>query len=184
MVCGNLWKPDPIKLLNKFHNFFKFDSLDSSDLFVLSLKNKKIFYWNSRWNKCKESISKKKILLISLNLVFLIFIQAIFLVIGDVVLRNGNYLKINHLVSTCHLIDKGIDTGPILRKKILDLDMKSYEAFRASVYPQTAIFVSEIISDLINGKQEMNFATQNETIAKYRKYIGDNIIAKLKKRFF
>jgi hypothetical protein len=62
--------------------------------------------------------------------------------------------------------------------------MKSYEAFRASVYPQTAIFVCEIIYDLINGKQEMNFITQNESIAIYRKYIGDNTIAKLKNSYF
>jgi len=81
------------------------------------------------------------------------------------------------------IINNGIDTGSILRKKTLDIDMNSYEFFRSSVYPQTAIFISEIIYDVINGKQEMNYTTQNENIAIYRKYIDDKTIVKLKNNY-
>ena len=176
--CGNLWKPPPIKLLNKFHNFFKFDSLDSSNL-ISFLNTKKYFIGIQGGTGILRD-----------NIINQFEFGILNFHPGDLPFYRGcsapewQLFENKPIVSTCHLIDKGIDSGPILRKKTLDVDMKSYEAFRASVYPQTAIFVCEIIHDLINGKQEMNYITQDESIAIYRKYIGDNTIAKLKNSYF
>ena len=167
-----------IKLLNKFHNFFKFDSLDSSNL-ISFLNTKKYFIGIQGGTGILRD-----------NIINQFEFGILNFHPGDLPFYRGcsapewQLFENKQIVSTCHLIDKGIDSGPILRKKTLDVDMKSYEAFRASVYPQTAIFVCEIIHDLINGKQEMNYITQDESIAIYRKYIGDNTIAKLKNSYF
>ncbi len=88
------------------------------------------------------------------------------------------------IISTCHLIDEGIDTGPILKKKKLNVSMKSYESFRSSIYPQTSIFVYEVIQDLINEKLELKFKIQDKKTAVYRKYIGHESILELKNNFF
>ena len=53
------------------------------------------------------------------------------------------------IISTCHFIDKGIDTGPILKKKKLNVEYASYNLFRSSIYPETAKFVKEIVSEIL-----------------------------------
>ena len=49
--------------------------------------------------------------------------------------------KKKNVICTVHLIDEGIDSGRIVSKKKLDVDKYSYKAFRASLYPMTALFV-------------------------------------------
>ena len=39
--------------------------------------------------------------------------------------------------------------------------MKSYESFRASIYPQTSKFVAKVVQDLINEKLELKFEIQD-----------------------
>ena len=90
----------------------------------------------------------------------------------------------NPIISTCHLIDQGIDTGPIFEKKILEVNKRSYDAFRASIYPATAEFVVEVIQQLIRGGKKVEFKKQDERNAIYRQYIGDEVISKLKKDYF
>ncbi|MDD5571862.1 MAG: hypothetical protein PHD97_12000, partial [Bacteroidales bacterium] len=88
------------------------------------------------------------------------------------------------VVSTCHLIDEGIDSGKIIEKKILNLSFESYEKFRASVYPEMAKFAVEILLKISSDKEIVNNAKrQDESEAIYRKYIGDENIEILKKKF-
>ncbi|HYG16749.1 MAG TPA: formyltransferase family protein [Bacteroidia bacterium] len=88
------------------------------------------------------------------------------------------------VVCTCHLIDEGIDTGPIIEKETLPVSKESYHAFRASVYPNTARFVARVIKQ-INGAGGLYVTpqVQDESQASYRKYIGDEKIAWIKENF-
>ncbi len=61
--------------------------------------------------------------------------------------------------------------------------MNSYYSFRASIYPRISEFLSELINKAIEDKSIFeNLENQNEKQAIYRKYIGDEIISKLKER--
>ena len=84
------------------------------------------------------------------------------------------------IIATCHLIDEGIDTGDIIRKKKLNLNYSDYFNMRADIYPQMSLFLVEVIFQIINDKGIKNLEIQNEKFANYRKYIGDEVIEKLK----
>lgn len=89
----------------------------------------------------------------------------------------------NKIISTCHLINKGIDSGKIIEKKILDVSLESYELFRASIYPETAKFVVEMINKIKENSEILSYAKpQNEATAIYRKYIGSSKIEELRIR--
>jgi len=89
------------------------------------------------------------------------------------------------VISTCHFIDSGIDTGDILLKKALLTHSESYESFRSSIYPQTALFVSEVIAAILLDENILKRRKmQNEQVAKYRNYIGDDKITYLRNNFF
>jgi methionyl-tRNA formyltransferase len=89
------------------------------------------------------------------------------------------------IYSTCHFIDSGIDTGEILTKKALITQRESYESFRSSIYPQTALFVTEVITAILLDKNILKRRQkQNEKDANYRSYIGDDKIIFLRNNFF
>lgn len=89
------------------------------------------------------------------------------------------------VISTCHFIDPGIDTGKILKKKKLSVSMASYEHMRASVYPETAKFLVEIVTEILGATNLLKEAAQqDEAKANYRKYIGDTVIADMRSRMF
>lgn len=73
------------------------------------------------------------------------------------------------IVSTCHLVDEGVDSGMIYKKKILQVNYKNYHTVRATVYPETAKFVVEVLFEIL---QNENFVSevypQNESLAVYR----------------
>ena len=80
------------------------------------------------------------------------------------------------------MIDEGIDTGDIISKKVLNIDLASYNSFRASIYPEIAIFVAEVLEKITKDPSIISNSTrQNEDIAKYREYIGENKILQLDK---
>ena len=176
--CGYLWKPDSVKLLSEFHNFFEFNSLKSIDLLKF-LKNKKY----DLGIQGGTGILKDNIIS-NFNLGILNFHP------GDLPFYRGcsapewQLFENKPIISTCHLIDEGIDTGPILKKNKLNVNMKSYESFRASIYPETSKFVSKVVRDLINKKLEFKLKIQDEKTAIYRKYFGDEAILELKKKYF
>ena len=60
---------------------------------------------------------------------------------------------------------------------MLKPDLSSYEAFRASIYPQISDHVRSFFQKiLINGRFIFDSTIQDENEAKYRKYIGDEKI--------
>ena len=66
-------------------------------------------------------------------------------------------------------------------KKELDVSLKSYEHFRASIYPETSNFVREVISDIIGGDDLfLKAVPQDENQAIYREYIGEEKINEIK----
>ena len=178
--CGGLWRPPTIEILNSLYSFnnFRFESLNS-DKFITFLNDKKY----DLAIQGGTGILKKN--------VFDMFKNGILnFHPGDLPSYRGcsapewQLFENKPIISTCHLIDEEIDTGPILKKKKLNVNMKSYEFFRASIYPETAMFVSEVVQDINTGKQEMKYKIQNEKTAVYRKYFGDTSILELKKCFF
>ena len=85
------------------------------------------------------------------------------------------------IISTCHFIDEGIDTGPILAKRKLDVCSHSYGSFRASIYPLTSKFVVDILEKIIKNEGFLRSKKpQKENSGIYRKYIGVKKINELK----
>jgi methionyl-tRNA formyltransferase len=62
-------------------------------------------------------------------------------------------LEGNSVICTAHLLDEGIDTGPIIKKKELALKYESYSKMRASVYPAVGKFVAELSTELISQRR-------------------------------
>ena len=180
--CGGLWTPMPMDTLIDFYNLnvFSFKSLKSIDLIELLEKK--------QYNLCiqggtgilkKEIINKFKFGILNFHP-------------GDLPLYRGcsapewQVYENRQVISTCHFIDEGIDTGDILYKKVIHTNNVSYESFRASIYPGTSEFVVEILNEILLNKNFLNNLRkpQDSTIAIYRNYIGDEIITKLKNNFF
>ena len=89
----------------------------------------------------------------------------------------------NEVICTCHLIDEGIDTGGVISKKSLNVDLQSYNSFRASIYPEIAIFVAEVLTKIKKDQSIIrNAVKQSEDAAKYRQYIGQEKIILIDKR--
>ena len=87
------------------------------------------------------------------------------------------------VISTCHLVDKGIDTGRVYRKQALDLDYSEYHVMRAGVYPHTARFLAGVVGEIAAAGGFVHPPQiQDESAAQYRKYAGDEAIALLKTR--
>ena len=176
--CGNLWKPDSVNSLCKFHDFYNFNSLKSISLLeFLKNKNYELGLQGGTGILKYNIISSFKFGILNFHP-------------GDLPFFRGcsapewQLFENKPIISTCHLIDEGIDTGPVLMKKELIVSMKSYESFRASIYPETSVFVSEVVQDLINDKLELKYKIQDEKTAVYRKYIGHESILELKNNFF
>ena len=175
--CGNLWKPVSVKLLLNFHHFHYFDSLKSKDLLEFLKKQNYDLGLQGGTGILKLNIIN------SFKSGILNFHP------GDLPLFRGcsapewQLFENKPIISTCHLIDEGIDTGPVLTKNKLNVSMTSYESFRTSIYQETSKFVCEVLKDLINKKLELKFKIQDEKLAIYRKYIGDEAILELKNKF-
>ena len=88
----------------------------------------------------------------------------------------------NPVICTCHLIDEGIDSGAIVRKrKIFQMGEGSYHEMRSLIYPRAAQFMVDVLKN-INESDMINATKQHEEEACYRKYIGEAKIAELKIR--
>jgi folate-dependent phosphoribosylglycinamide formyltransferase PurN len=83
------------------------------------------------------------------------------------------------VICTSHFVDKGIDTGNIIEKKVLDICEESYEKMRASIYPQISKFVVKIVRDYVNDIK-LQGSAQSKGIN--RQYIGDEKIAEISRR--
>ena len=85
---------------------------------------------------------------------------------------------------TCHLVDAGIDTGPILAMRTLDLQGLGYAATRARIYPEAAAFLVDEVRGILDagGAFPRPPVAQGAEGACYRDYIGDERIDALRER--
>ena len=173
--CGELWNPTTQEELEGLFLFHRFQSLKSE-----SLRN---FLLKTQYNLgIQGGVGILKNSIIELFEYGILNFHP-----GDLPLYRGcsapewQLYEGKVLVSTCHLIDEGIDTGKIVSKRVLNVDYRSYNHYRASVYPETADFVSDIIGTGANiDKLICSAYDQNNAEARYREYIGEEKIAELK----
>ena len=171
-----LWKPEKLeKMIHKTKNHFKFKSLsDPNFINHMELNNYQLGIQGGGLGILKkELINKFRLGLLNFHP-------------GDLPAYRGSsapewqVLEGNKIISTCHLINTGIDTGDIIGKKKLNLDYSDYYLMRANIYPKMAIYLVDTISKIIKNNSIGILKVQNEHAAKYRKYIGDKTIEKLK----
>ena len=173
--CGNLWEPESVKELAKYFNFYNFPSLKSKELEkFLNFQNYHIGIQGG------TGILKS-------NIIKLFHFGLLNFHPGDLPIYRGcsapewQLYEQKKIICTAHLIDEGIDSGAIILKKELNVSLKSYEHFRASIYPETSNFVREVILDIIDGDDLlMNAVMQDEEQAMYREYIGQEKINEIK----
>ena len=176
--CGGFWSPKEQSFLQNYFKFFFYKSLESKD-FINHLKQKKYCIGIQGGT----GILKK-------NVTDYFKFGIINFHPGDLPSYRGcsapeyQYIENKKIICTAHLINEKIDTGNIIEKRTLNLDYSSYFNFRASIYPEISFFVRDLISKLMNDVSSIeNSIIQNENEANYRKYIGDDVILKLKKNF-
>tara|TARA_B110000114_G_scaffold176208_1_gene206598 strand:- start:12686 stop:13366 length:681 start_codon:yes stop_codon:yes gene_type:complete len=176
--CGGLWNPPIIDndLLNiKINNF---SSLNSNFLIDFLSKNKfDIGIQGGTGILKKNVINKFKYGVLNFHP-------------GDLPDYQGcsapewQIYENKNVISTCHFIDQGIDSGPILDKCLLNVSLNNYFEFRASIYPQTSIFVVNTIKKFLNDRNFLDsYKLQKKENFNYRKYIGKERIEELKIKF-
>ena len=165
--CGGLWNPPSQNVLLKKLDFYKFNSLKSLKLEnLLSLKKYHLGIQGGTGILKHNIINKFKYGIINFHP-------------GDLPYYRGcsapewQLYEGNDIVSTCHLIDEGIDSGPILAKKKLNFEYNSYFEFRSKIYKETSKFVVDIVEKIIVKGKILELEFQNEKNSKYRSYIGD-----------
>lgn len=167
--CNGLWNPRPMDEVASGHRLFKFESTKSQELLSFLKENEYDYLIQGGTGILgKELIDCVKIGILNFHP-------------GDLPLYRGcsapewQIVEKRPVVCTCHFIDEGIDTGAIYRKTVLSLDMKSYYTMRATVYTQIANFMCSIIKELELPIRDLCYE-QDERLAVYRKYIGDDRI--------
>lgn len=167
--CGGYWKPPQINSLTSINNIYSFDSLKVAHLYT--------FLKSQSYNLAIQGGTGiiKPMLIKQFSLGFLNFHP------GDLPNYQGcsapewQIWEGKSVISTCHFIDAGIDSGPVVSKEKLDLDYSDYHHMRATLYPKTSLFVIKILKQILkNG--HIDSCKQNKKEAKYRKYIGDEKI--------
>jgi methionyl-tRNA formyltransferase len=177
--CGGLWNPIEQSVLEKYFTFYNFSSLKDENL-VTHLDSEK-------YDLCIQGGTG----IIKNNLLDKFKFGILNFHPGDLPNYCGcsapewQLFEGNQIVCTCHLIDSGIDTGPILKKEILKVNKSNYESFRASIYPETAKFVLSIIEAALEDNSILiNYSKQDKSLSNYRKYIGIDNINLLKSNYF
>jgi hypothetical protein len=67
---------------------------------------------------------------------------------------------------------------------LLNVSLNNYFEFRASIYPQTSIFVVNTIKKILNDRNFLDsYKLQKKENFNYRKYIGKERIEELKIKF-
>lgn len=174
--CNGLWKPHRMEELVSGFNLFSFSSLKANELLDHILRNEYDIGIQGGVGILKSKVIDK------FRLGILNFHP------GDLPIYRGcsapewQIVEGKDVISTCHLVDEGIDTGRIYAKRKLELDYSNYHTMRATVYPETAKFVADVMKDIIMHGGFLNEpVAQNETEAVYRKYIGEYKIKELNK---
>lgn len=177
--CGGLWKPPLMTSFQEKHRIYPFESLNSGSFHdFLNSRQYDLAIQGGTGILRKNVISKFRWGILNFHP-------------GDLPMYRGcsapewQLYEGNPVISTCHLIDEGIDTGAIFERRVLRANKDNYEAFRASIYPETALFVRDTLKKIIgHGGFSRPLEIQNEQNAQYRPYIGQEKIELLRKKFF
>jgi len=169
--CGGLWVPLSQVNVSKGLSVKKFDSLkDESFVNYLCVEKYDIGIQGG------TGILKKNIIE-CFNLGILNFHPGNLPAYRGCSAPEWQIMENNSIICTCHLVDEGIDSGDIYKKKRLNINLTTYHTMRASIYPQISDFLVEILSEII---QRNGFVyppqKQEEKTAKYRPYIGQEKI--------
>ena len=174
--CGGLWNPTSQDILLREIDFYRFKSLKSLKLEnLLLLKNYDLGIQGGTGILKIDIINKFKQGFINFHP-------------GNLPNYRGcsapewQLYECNDIVSTCHLIDEGIDSGPIIAKQKLSFDYNNYFEFRSNIYKETSVFMLSIVKKIINRGEMLDSEIQNEKHSRYRKYIGEERINELKNR--
>ena len=177
--CGGLWQPNSQASFENDFIFWHFESLKSIELYEFLMKANYTVAIQGGTGILKENILQ------CFKNGILNFHP------GDLPEYRGcsapewQLYEKKKLIVTCHLVDKGIDTGKIVAKRELKPDYNSYESYRASVYPLIADFIFDLFSHEENLFRLIRESkSQVETLANYRPYIGLEKINILKDNFF
>ena len=176
--CGGLWRPSKLSEQKDYNSFFYFkhDELDSLYKF-LTKKKYEIGIQGGMGIVSKEIINLFNIGILNFHP-------------GDLPLYRGSsapewqLIENKKIVCTCHFIDEGIDTGPILNKKPLNVNLESYYHMRASIYPLISEYLVEILNSINNHNDfiKENLRHQSKRDGKTRKKINKELLQILKQK--
>jgi len=170
--CGNLWKVcSQDYIVSNCKSFFRFDKLDNSILDYFKKKSYSIGIQGGIGIIKEEFINLFSVGILNLHPGYLPNY-------GGCSAPEWQIYEKKPVYVTAHFIDKGIDTGEIIDRKQLNLNYKNYYTMRASIYPQIAIFLIEILNNYIKIKG-INSFKQNKSFSNYNRYIGDDTIKEL-----
>lgn len=173
---NNNWKPEKIEnMIQKIDNFYSFSSMTDPKLIEHLLKEK---YQLGIQGGGVGII--KKIIINKFKLGILNFHPGNLPHYQGCSAPERQLLDGNEIIATCHLIDTGIDTGDILSKKKLSLQYHDYHLMRAKIYPEMALFLIDVLREIIKKKTITIIEYQNMQLANYSNYIGDKSIENLK----
>lgn len=173
--CGYLWNPPLLKETTESDHIFNFETLKSDEL-VRFLKEKRydVGIQGGTGIITRSIINEFKYGILNFHP-------------GDLPKYRGcsapewQMWEGNEIVCTCHIVDEKIDAGEIFRKKVLDVPKDNYFKMRSQIYVEISKFVCEVIGTLDENFLEQ-CQEQDESLANYRKYIGDEKIELLIER--
>lgn len=173
--CCGLWHPPLVSEVCESSRFYSFSSLKDDELIQFLEKKQYDLGIQGGTGILKEDIIRR------FHLGILNFHP------GDLPEYRGcsapewQLLDGKPIICTCHLVDAGIDTGKIYKKrKLFDADFKGYYLMRSQIYPRISEFVADVISNITEDFLDKCVA-QDESNAVYRKYVGDDRIKYLVK---
>lgn len=177
--CAKLWIPKDQVSLTKYHKLYSFPNLNSKELerFLIS-KNYDLGIQGGTGIIKKNIFGKYKLGILN-------FHPGLLPNYRGCSAPEWQIYEGKKVYSTCHIIDEGIDTGKIVDIKQLNTNNRSYHHFRSSIYPETSIFMVNTIKDIVRNKGFIKQPyEQDDGKAVYRKYIGEEIISYIKKKYF
>lgn len=173
--CKGLWKPKPFNELIKGLNHYNFNSLnDESFLSFLDHQSYDLGIQGGTGILKTHTINQFSIGIMNFHP-------------GDLPQYRGcscpewQIVEGKKVIATAHFITEGIDDGPVLLKKVLDLDYSSYEKMRSTIYSEIAKIVPVVINEVFdNGIVAVN---QDHSSAIYRNVISNDKILDLQENW-
>ena len=156
--CGKLWSPKDQVSLAKYHYFYNFPHLKSKQLNRFLIMKKYDLGIQGGTDIIKENIIDKY------KLGILNFHPGLLPQYRGCSAPEWQIYENKNVYSTCHIIDKGIDTGKIVAKKQLNTNYKSYYHFRASIYKENDENDSDIYRGISYRKFNRKFTLADDIV--------------------